>query len=137
SASYMARYIAKNIVAAGLADRCEIQLSYVIGGTEPLSVMIDTFKTNKVPVEKILEVVKKHFNLMPSGMIKQLDLQRPVYRKTSVFGHFGREDPDFTWEKTDLAETLRREAGLESRKETETPREEEKPAEEKKEVITY
>ncbi len=137
SASYMARYIAKNVVAAGLADRCEIQLSYVIGGTEPLSVMIDTFKTNRVPVEKILEIVKKHFNLMPLGMIKQLDLQRPVYRKTSVFGHFGREDPDFTWEKTDLAETLRREAGLESRKETETPREEEKPAEEKKEVITY
>jgi len=145
SASYMARYIAKNIVAAGLADRCEIQLSYVIGGVEPLSVMIDTFKTNKVPVEKILEIVKKHFNLIPAGMIKQLDLQRPVFRKTSVYGHFGREDPDFTWEKTDLAETLMREAGLEPEKVGEevkkpTERAEEKPGEakeEEKEIITY
>lgn len=139
SASYMARYIAKNIVAAGLADRCEIQLSYVIGGTEPLSVMIDTFKTNKVPVEKILELVKKHFNLTPVEMIKQLDLQRPIYRKTSVYGHFGREDPDFTWEKTDLAETLRREAGLEAEEEKEKPQQEEakEEREEKKEVITY
>ncbi|MCK4497542.1 MAG: methionine adenosyltransferase [Candidatus Aenigmarchaeota archaeon] len=144
SASYMARYIAKNIVAAGLADRCEIQLSYVIGGTEPLSVMIDTFKTNKVPVEKIVELVKKHFNLTPAEMIKQLDLQRPIYRKTSVYGHFGREDPDFTWEKTDLAETLRREAGLEPEKAMEGEPEEKlakeeakEEREEKKEVITY
>lgn len=139
SASYMARYITKNIVAAGLADRCEIQLSYVIGGTEPLSVMIDTFKTNKVPVEKIVELVKKHFNLTPAEMIKQLDLQRPIYRKTSVYGHFGREDPDFTWEKTDLAETLRREAGLEPGEAKEKPQQEEakEEREEKKEVITY
>lgn len=112
SASYMARYIAKNLVAAGLCEKCEIQLSYVIGGKEPLSLMIDTFKTNKVPVEKILELVKKHFNLSPLGMINQLKLRRPIYRKTSNYGHFGREDPDFTWEKTDLAHTLRKESGL-------------------------
>ncbi len=112
AASYMARYIAKNLVAAGLCDRCEIQLSYVIGGTEPLSLMIDTNKTNKVPIEKILELVKKHFPLKPADMVKQLDLRRPIYRKTTNYGHFGRNDPDFTWEKTDKAETLRQEAGL-------------------------
>jgi len=112
SASYMARYIAKNIVAAGLADKCEIQIAYVIGGKEPLSFMIDTFKTNKIPVEKIEEFVRKHFDLTPLGIIKQLNLRRPIYRKTACYGHFGREDPDFTWEKTDKAGILRKEAGL-------------------------
>jgi S-adenosylmethionine synthetase len=112
SASYMARYIAKNLVAAGLCDKCEIQLSYVIGGKEPLSLMIDTFKTNKVPVGKIVELVRKHFKLNPPDIIEQLDLRRPIYRKTACYGHFGREEPDFTWEKTDKAEILRKEAGL-------------------------
>jgi len=112
SAAYMARYIAKNLVASGICDRCEVQLSYVIGGTEPLSLMIDTFGTEKIPNEKIHEIVRKYFKLSPKGIIEQLDLLRPIYRKTSCYGHFGREDPDFTWEKTDLADTLRKEAGL-------------------------
>jgi len=112
SGSYMARYIAKNVVAAGLCDKCEVQLSYVIGGKDPVSLMVDTFKTNKVPVEKIIELVKKHFRLEPKGIIEQLNLRRPIYRKTTNYGHFGRNDPDFTWEKTDLAETLRKEAGF-------------------------
>jgi S-adenosylmethionine synthetase len=112
SASYMARYIAKNLVASGLCDKCEIQLSYVIGGSDPLSCMIDTFLTNKVPVEKIEELVKEHFYLKPSGIIEQLDLRRPIYRKTCNYGHFGREEPEFTWERTDLAETLRKEARI-------------------------
>jgi S-adenosylmethionine synthetase len=112
SASYMARYIAKNLVASGICDRCEIQLSYVIGGKEPLSFLIDTKGTGKISAEKIHTLVRKHFDLTPQGMIKQLDLLRPIYRKTSNYGHFGREDPDFTWEKTDKAEILRKEAGL-------------------------
>jgi S-adenosylmethionine synthetase len=112
SGSYMARYIAKNLVAAGLCDRCEVQLSYVIGGKEPTSLMIDTFRTNKIPVDKILEMVKKHFRLDPKGIINQLNLLRPIYRKTACYGHFGRDDPDFTWEKTDKADVLRREAGF-------------------------
>jgi S-adenosylmethionine synthetase len=112
SAAYMTRYIAKNLVAAGICNKCEVQLSYVIGGTKPLSVMIDTFGTEKISNEKILELVKKHFKLNPGGIVKQLNLIRPIYRKTSCYGHFGREDPDFTWEKTDLAETLKKEAGL-------------------------
>ena len=112
SAAYTARYIAKNIVAAGLADRCEVQLSFVIGGREPTSLFIDMHKTNKIPAEKIFELVKKHFDLTPAGMIKQLDLRRPIYRKTSCYGHFGRNDPDFTWERIDKAAILRKEAGL-------------------------
>ncbi|MFB6076268.1 MAG: methionine adenosyltransferase [Candidatus Aenigmatarchaeota archaeon] len=112
SAAYMARYIAKNIVSAGLAEKCEVQLSYVIGSTEPNSVMVDTFGTGKIPNSRILELVKKHFELSPYGIIKQLDLWRPIYSKTSCYGHFGREEKGFTWEKTDLAETLRKEAGL-------------------------
>ncbi|MCD6477741.1 MAG: methionine adenosyltransferase [Candidatus Aenigmarchaeota archaeon] len=112
SAAYMARYIAKNMVAAGLCEKCEVQLSYVIGGTEPLSMMIDTFGTEKIPNKKIVELVKKYFNLSPKGIIEQLNLLRPIYRKTSCYGHFGRDDPDFTWEKTDLTEKLREEAGL-------------------------
>jgi len=112
SAAYMTRYIAKNMVAAGLCDKCEVQLSYVIGGTEPLSIMIDTFGTEKIQNDKLLELVKTHFKLSPKGIIEQLNLLRPIYKKTSSYGHFGREDPDFTWEKTDLAETLKKEAGL-------------------------
>ena len=112
SAAYMMRYIAKNLVAAGVCDKCEVQLSYVIGGTEPLSLMIDTFGTEKIPNKKILELVRKHFDLTPGGIIKQLDLIRPIYRKTSCYGHFGREEPEFTWEKTDLAPIIRKEAGL-------------------------
>jgi len=115
SAAYMARYIAKNIVAAGLADRCEIQLSYVIGGTKPLSLMIDTFGTGKVSHNQIIRLVKKYFNLMPGGIIKQLKLLRPIYRKTACYGHFGREDKDFTWEKIDLANKLRKECGLDKK----------------------
>lgn len=112
SGAYMGRYVAKNIVAAGLADQCEIQVAYVIGVPKPLSVFIDTRGTNKIPVEKIEELVLKHFSFKPADMIKRLDLLRPIYRKTAAYGHFGREDPDFTWEKTDMAETLRKEAGL-------------------------
>ena len=110
SAAYMARYIAKNLVAAGICEKCEIQLSYAIGGREPTSVMVDTFGTEKIKNSRILELVNKHFNLTPSGIIKQLELMKPIYRKTSCYGHFGREEPDFTWEKTDLAETLKKEA---------------------------
>lgn len=112
SGSYMARYVAKNIVAAGLAEHCEIQVSYVIGMAKPLSVFIDTRGTAKVPVEKIQELVIKHFSFKPADIIKRLELLRPIYRKTAAYGHFGREDPDFTWEQTDMAETLRKEAGL-------------------------
>ncbi len=112
SAAYMTRYIAKNVVAASLADRCEVQVSYAIGGAEPISVLIDTFGTSKIPPERILELVKKNFDLRPAGIIKQLNLRRPIYRKTSCYGHFGREEPEFTWEKTDKADLLRKEAGL-------------------------
>jgi S-adenosylmethionine synthetase len=112
SAAYTARYIAKNIVAAGLADKCEVQLAYVIGGRKPLSFFIDTFGTAKVPVMKIKDAVLKHFDLTPGGMIEQLNLRRPIYRKTSVYGHFGREEPEFTWERTDKADLLREEVGL-------------------------
>ena len=112
SGAYMARYVAKNIVAAGLADQCEIQIAFVIGVAKPLSVFIDTRGTAKIPVEKIQELVLKHFSFKPADMIKNLDLLRPIYQKTAAYGHYGREDPDFTWEKTDMAETLRKEAGL-------------------------
>lgn len=112
SGCYMARYIAKNVVAACLADRCEIQISYAIGVAEPVSVMVDTFGTGKIPDDRILEMVKKCFDMRPKAIIEHLDLLRPIYRKTAVFGHFGRDDPDFTWEKTDMAETLRKAADL-------------------------
>lgn len=112
SGAYAARYVAKNIVAAGLADRCEVQLSYAIGIAQPTSINVDTFGTSKIPESKIVEIVKKHFKLTPRWIIEHLNLRRPIYRKTAAYGHFGREDPDFTWEKTDLAETLRLEAGL-------------------------
>ncbi len=112
SGAYAARWVAKNVVAAGLADKCEVQISYAIGIAEPTSINIDTFGTNKIPQEKIVEVVRKHFRLTPRGIIEKLDLLRPIYKKTAAYGHFGRNDPDFTWENTDMAETLRKEAGL-------------------------
>jgi S-adenosylmethionine synthetase len=112
SGCYMARYIAKNVVAAGLADQCEVQISYAIGVAQPISMMVNTFGTGKISDEKLLELVKKHFDMRPKAIIDELNLLRPIYRKTSVFGHFGREDPDFTWERTDKASMLRKEAGL-------------------------
>jgi S-adenosylmethionine synthetase len=107
SAAYMARYVAKNIVAAGLAERCEIELAYAIGVPFPVSVMADTFGTSSVPESRIEEAVKKVFDLTPAGIIKTLDLRRPIYRKTAAYGHFGRAE--FPWEKTDKIEDLRRE----------------------------
>jgi S-adenosylmethionine synthetase len=112
SAAYAARYVAKNIVAAGLADRCEIQLAYAIGVAYPVSVMVDTFGTNKVDEEKIEELVSKHFDLRPAGIIKMLDLRRPIYKQTAAYGHFGRTDVDLPWEHTDKADVLKKEAGL-------------------------
>jgi len=112
SGSYMARYIAKNIVAAGLADKCEIQIAYAIGVARPVSIMIDTFGTERVIQSKILELINETFDLRPEAIIKNLNLRRPIYKKTAVYGHFGREDEDFTWEKTDKAEILKKQAGL-------------------------
>lgn len=107
SATYAARYVAKNIVATGLAKKCEIQLSYAIGVAEPTSVMVDTFGTSKLSNEELVAIIRKHFDLRPAGIIEMLDLRRPVYRKTASYGHFGRKDQDFTWEKTDRVEELR------------------------------
>jgi S-adenosylmethionine synthetase len=107
SAAYMARYIAKNIVAAGLADRAEVQLAYAIGVAEPVSVLVDTFGTGTVSRETLGDLVRKNFSLTPKGIIESLNLRRPIYQKTAAYGHFGRTDPDFTWEKTDKAEALR------------------------------
>ena len=112
SACYMCRYIAKNLVAAGLADRCEVQLAYAIGVAEPVSLYVNTFGTNKIPENKIEELVRKNFDMKPSGIISQLDLKRPIYKKTAAYGHFGRNEPEFTWEKTDKSETLKQSAGL-------------------------
>jgi S-adenosylmethionine synthetase len=112
SASYMARYIAKNIVAAGLADRAEVQLAYAIGVAEPVSVLVDTFGTGKLSSTKLTELVRKNFQLTPKGIIESLNLRRPIYQKTASYGHFGRNDPDFTWENTDKAATLAEQAGL-------------------------
>ena len=106
SASYAARYVAKNIVAAGLADKCEIQLSYAIGVARPTSIMIDTFGTGKLSDEKITEIVRENFDLRPAGIIKMLDLRRPIYKQTAAYGHFGRTDIDVPWEHTDMAEKL-------------------------------
>ena len=106
SAAYAGRYVAKNIVAAGLADRCEIQISYAIGVAEPTSISINTFGTGKLPDEKIEDLVAEHFDLRPKGLIAMLDLKRPIYRDTAAYGHFGREEPNFTWEKTDKADAL-------------------------------
>ena len=108
SAAYAARYVAKNIVAAGLADKCEIQLSYAIGVARPTSIMVDTFGTGKLSDEKITEIVRKNFDLRPAGIIKMLDLRRPIYKQTAAYGHFGRNDLDLPWEKLDKAETLKK-----------------------------
>src|SRR4030042_1353095 len=112
SGSYMARYIAKNIVAAGIAERVQVQMAYAIGIPEPVSLLVETFGTGKVPSENIEKTIRKNFNLTPKGIIETLNLRRPIFKKTAVYGHFGRNDPDFTWEKTDMAETLKRETGL-------------------------
>lgn len=112
SAAYAARYVAKNIVAAGLASRCEVQLAYAIGVAQPVSVMIDTFGTGKVDEERISEIVRKLFDLRPAAIIRDLNLRRPIFRKTAAYGHFGRMDEDFTWEKTDKVEAILREAGM-------------------------
>jgi S-adenosylmethionine synthetase len=110
SAAYMARYVAKNIVAAGLADRCEVQLAYAIGVAEPVSVHINTFGTGKVAEALISKLVREHFPLTPAGIIKHLDLRRPIYRITACGGHFGRSEPELRWEHTDLAPTLKKAA---------------------------
>ena len=111
SASYMARYIAKNLVAAGLCDRCEVQLAYAIGVAEPVSVMVDSKRTGCVPDEVMQDLVRRHLDLTPAGIIKYLDLRRPIYRMTACYGHFGRSEPEFTWERTDKADFLKQEAG--------------------------
>ena len=107
SAAYAARYVAKNIVAAGLADKCEIQLSYAIGVAQPTSIMIDTFGTGKLSEEKLVDIVRENFDLRPAGIIKMLDLRRPIYKQTAAYGHFGRHDLDLPWEKLDKVETLK------------------------------
>jgi len=112
SAAYAGRYVAKNIVAAGLADRCEIQVSYAIGVAEPTSISIETFGTAKIEEQKIADLVREHFDLRPFGIFQMLDLIKPIYQKTAAYGHFGREDPDFSWERTDRAEALKADAGL-------------------------
>lgn len=112
SAAYAARYVAKNIVAAGIADRCEIQVSYAIGVAEPTSISVETFGTGKISNERIVQLVREHFELRPKGLIKMLDLIRPIYFDTAAYGHFGREEPQFTWEATDKAAALRAAAGL-------------------------
>jgi S-adenosylmethionine synthetase len=112
SAAYAARHVAKNVVAAGLADRCQVQVAYAIGVARPLSVLIETFGTEAIPVPRIEELVHGHFDLRPAAILRNLDLRRPIYAKTAAYGHFGREDRDFSWERTDKADALRRAAGL-------------------------
>jgi len=112
SAAYVARYVAKNLVAAGIADRCEIQLSYAIGVAEPTSISVDTFGTGKIDEERIVSIIREHFELRPKGLIKMLDLLRPIYLPTAAYGHFGREGDDFTWERTDRADALKQAAGI-------------------------
>jgi S-adenosylmethionine synthetase len=112
TASYMARYVAKNIIAAGLADRVEVQVAYSIGVAEPVSLMIDTFGTGKIPPDRIAAIVRETFSFKPANMVSTLRLLRPIYKKTAVYGHFGRNDPDFSWEKTDMVEILRDKAGI-------------------------
>ncbi len=112
SAAYMARYIAKNIVASGIADRAEVQLAYAIGVADPVSIMVDTFGTGQIDQHQLEYLIRKHFKLTPQGIIESLNLLRPIYKKTAAYGHFGRPDPDFTWEKTDKAAILKKEAGL-------------------------
>jgi S-adenosylmethionine synthetase len=112
SACYMARHVAKNIVAAGLADRAQVQVAYAIGVAEPVSIMVDTFGTGKVPNAKLEELIRRHFDFTPAGIIKYLNLRRPIYKKTAAYGHFGRPEPDFTWERTDRVKDLRDDARL-------------------------
>lgn len=112
SAAYAARYVAKNVVAAGLADKCEVQIAYAIGVANPVSIMAHTFETNKVPTSVIVDLIKKHFDLRPAAIIRDLDLRRPIYKQIAAYGHLGRNDLDLSWEKTDKAELLRKEAGL-------------------------
>jgi len=112
SAAYAARYAAKNIVAAGLAERCELQIAYAIGVAHPVSIQVECFGTEAIPAERIEDLVREHFDLRPAAIIRDLDLLRPFYKKTAAYGHFGRDDPDFTWERTDKAEALRAAAGL-------------------------
>jgi S-adenosylmethionine synthetase len=109
SGCYMARYIAKNVVASGLAEQCEVQISYAIGVAQPISVLVNTYETGKLPDEQILELVKKNFDMRPKAIIDQLNLLRPIYKKTACFGHFGRDDVEFPWERTDKAEILKKE----------------------------
>jgi len=111
SAAYAARYIAKNVVASGIADKCEVQLAYAIGVADPLSVLVHCFGTNRIPEQKISKLVRDNFPVKPADIISQFDLLRPIYLKTACYGHFGREDPDFAWEKTDKADILREQAG--------------------------
>jgi S-adenosylmethionine synthetase len=110
SACYMARYVAKNLVAAGLAERAQVQVAYAIGIAEPVSIMIETYGTGKLPMDKLEQLVRRHFDFTPAGIIKHLDLRRPIYRKTAAFGHFGRSEPEFTWERTDRVNELRKDA---------------------------
>ena len=112
SGAYISRYIAKNIVASGIADRAEVQLAYAIGVPEPVSILVDTYGTGKIEHDKIVNLIRKNFNLTPKGIIDHLKLRRPIYRKTAAYGHFGKNDPDFTWEATDKAAALKKEAGL-------------------------
>jgi S-adenosylmethionine synthetase len=112
SAAYAARYVAKNLVAAGIADRCEVQLSYAIGVAEPTSISVETFGTGQISEHRIVELIRKHFELRPKGLIKMLNLIQPIYQATAAYGHFGRTEEQFTWERIDKAEALRDEAGL-------------------------
>jgi S-adenosylmethionine synthetase len=112
SGSYMARHVAKNVVAAGIAKKCEIQIAYAIGIAQPVSIMLDMLGTGKIPKQRVVEIIKEVFDLRPAAIIEYLDLLRPIYRKTAAYGHFGRNDPDFTWEKTHMADVLREKAGL-------------------------
>jgi S-adenosylmethionine synthetase len=112
SAAYMMRYVAKNVVAAGLAKRCEIQVAYAIGKAEPMGIYVDTWRTNTIPEEKITELILKYFDLTPRGIIDKLNLRRPIYKQTAAYGHFGRIDLDVPWEETDMADILKKEAGV-------------------------
>jgi S-adenosylmethionine synthetase len=115
SAAYAARYVAKNIVAAGLASRCQVQVAYAIGVAKPVSLMVETYGTARIPEHQIEELVRQHFDLRPKGIIQTLDLLRPIYAKTAAYGHFGRDEPEFTWEATDKADALRAASGYDRR----------------------
>jgi S-adenosylmethionine synthetase len=112
SGAYISRYIAKNIVAAGIADKVEVQLAYAIGVPEPVSILVDTYGTGRIEEEAIAKIIRNNFNLTPKGIIDHLRLRRPIFKKTAAYGHFGKNDPDFTWEQTDKAATLKKEAGM-------------------------